>query len=156
MTAKKFDQQKIDLSLLPLPFLEQTAQALMYGEKKYGRYNYTSGFDSHRIVAAFLRHALAYQNGEDLDPESGLPHLGHAGACLAMLAHTQALGTNKDTRLGKQATFAEAQDAAVKLNAAIYSNRPQSQISKDYDKAMGQAMEVDEKFGVYPAKGSGK
>jgi hypothetical protein len=104
MTAKKNDQTKPDLSLLPLPALEEMAKAFMWGEKKYGRYNYTAGFDSHRLIAACLRHVSQYQNGEDSDPESGASHLGHALASLAMLLHTISLGTNKDTRLGKQAT----------------------------------------------------
>lgn len=107
-TARKNDTTKIDLSILPLPALEEMAKAFMFGEKKYGRYNYCSGFDSHRLVGAALRHLSAWQDGEDLDPEvgkdgqpSGASHLGHAMASIAMLLHTIRLGTNKDTRLGR-------------------------------------------------------
>jgi hypothetical protein len=99
--AKKNDSTKADLSLIPLVALEQMARAFMFGEKRYGRYNYTAGFDSHRLIAAAMRHISQWQNGEDQDSESGASHLGHALASLAMLLHTMALGTNKDTRLGK-------------------------------------------------------
>jgi hypothetical protein len=102
MTAKKNDQEKPDVSLIPLAALEAEARAFMHGEKKYGRYNYTGGFDSHRLIAAAMRHLLAYQNGEDNDTESGYTHLGHARASIGMLIHTIALGTNRDTRLMQQ------------------------------------------------------
>lgn len=99
--AKKNDNSKPDLSLLPSVALEAMSRALMFGENKYGRYNYCNGFESHRLVAACLRHVTAWQDGEDNDPESGGSHLGHALASLAMLLHTIQLGTNKDTRRGK-------------------------------------------------------
>lgn len=96
--GKKFDSGKPDLSLIPLIAQEQEAYAFMLGEKKYGRYNYCAGLDSHRLIAAALRHISQWQNGEEQDSESGYSHLGHARACLAMLLHCQQLGTLKDTR----------------------------------------------------------
>jgi hypothetical protein len=98
MSGKKNDTSKPDLSLVPAVAMEQMALAFMHGEKKYGRYNYCNGFESHRLVAAALRHLTAYQSGENLDPESGASHLGHALASIAMLLHTSQLGTNRDTR----------------------------------------------------------
>lgn len=98
MSGNKFDKDKPDLSLCPLPALEAMARAFMLGEVKYGRYNYLKGMDSHRLTAACLRHVLAWQNGEDNDPESGQTHLGHALACLAMLIDQQAKGVSTDTR----------------------------------------------------------
>jgi hypothetical protein len=97
-SGTKHDDGKADLSLLPKVGLEAEAKALMFGEKKYGRYSYTMGFDSHRLVAAAMRHIVAYQDGEDLDSESGLSHLAHAKACLAMMIHCISIGTLKDTR----------------------------------------------------------
>lgn len=94
----KFDEGKVDLTLVPLIALESEARALMFGEKKYGRYNYTQGFESSRLTAAALRHIYAYINGADVDSESGLLHLGHARACLAMHLHCEQLGTLRDNR----------------------------------------------------------
>jgi hypothetical protein len=94
----KHDNEKPDLSLLPREFLDEVAKAMMYGEKKYGRYNYTGGMAWHRIIAACLRHVTAFASGEDTDRESGVSHLGHAGACVLMLTvyYKRNLGT--DTR----------------------------------------------------------
>ena len=97
----KHDSNKIDLSLVPRVLMEAVAQALQFGEGKYGRYNFRRGFPNHRLIAACLRHVLAYQDGEDLDPESNLPHLAHATACIAMLLQCEKDGTLTETRYQK-------------------------------------------------------
>ena len=102
MSGTKYDSGKADLSLLPLVALEQMARAFMYGEAKYARYNYCKGFDTHRLIGAALRHINQWQNGEDLDPESGASHLGHALASIAMLLHIMELGTARDTRYKRE------------------------------------------------------
>ncbi len=98
----KHDSGKADLSLIPLVAIESEARALGFGEKKYGRYNYTAGFESSRLTSAALRHIYQYNNGVTLDDESGLHHLGHARACLAMLLHCEQLGTLRDNRFGRK------------------------------------------------------
>lgn len=102
--GKKFDGGKADLSLVPRIASEEMARAFMVGEKKYGRYNYTAGLQSHRLIAAAMRHLHAYQEGEDMDPEGTefrSKHLGHALASIAMLLHCEELGTLTDTRRKK-------------------------------------------------------
>ncbi len=97
----KHDQEKPDLSLLPKEFLEEVAKAFMHGEKKYGRYNYRNGMDWHRLIAACFRHITAFNEGEDNDKESSFSHLGHAGACIAMLLVYKKNSLGKDTRYKK-------------------------------------------------------
>lgn len=94
----KFDSDKPDLSLIPRSFLDEVAKALMFGEKKYSRYNYREGFQASRLVGAALRHITAWMWVEDLDPESGLNHLAHAGASLAMLIDNLSIGKIEDNR----------------------------------------------------------
>lgn len=97
-TGVKHDQGKPDLSLLPYEFLEEVARAMMYGEKKYGRFNYQGGMEWHRPAAACLRHVTKWLAGEDLDSESGVSHLGHAGACILMLIVYVKRNLGKDSR----------------------------------------------------------
>lgn len=94
----KHDGAKPDLTLLPKIFLDQTAQAFMYGEKKYGRHNYKKGMAWHRPAAAALRHITAWVDNENIDSESGLLHLAHASACLAMLMFYIENNKGTDTR----------------------------------------------------------
>ncbi len=97
-TGTKNDQGKPDLSLIPLSALEEEAKGFMLGAQKYGRHNYKKGMESHRLVAAALRHIQAWEQSEDNDPESGASHLGHARCCLAMLIELKRLGRLTDTR----------------------------------------------------------
>lgn len=96
--ASKHDKEKTDLSLIPMVAMIAEAKALMIGEKKYGRYNYTKGHKASQLVAAAQRHLLAWFEGEELDPQDGQPHLGSVRACIAMLLRQQELGTLKDDR----------------------------------------------------------
>ena len=77
--------EKPPLDLLTLEFLEGSAKALGFGAQKYGRFNFKGGIDHSRLIAAALRHINQYNNGENLDSESGLSHLCHAAASLNML-----------------------------------------------------------------------
>jgi hypothetical protein len=57
-----------------------------FGATKYALFNYTKGYKWSLSYNALQRHILAWAGGEDLDPESGLPHLAHAAwHCLALL-----------------------------------------------------------------------
>jgi hypothetical protein len=47
------------------------------GEEKYDRFNFAKGYAWSLSVDALFRHLLAFLDGEDTDPESGLPHTAH-------------------------------------------------------------------------------
>lgn len=74
----------------------KVAEVAGFGEQKYARLNYLRGYDWSLSYDACQRHLHAFWSGQDLDPESGLPHLAHAAwHCLAMLAFMQhGLGTD--------------------------------------------------------------
>ena len=90
-TGRKDDQGKPDLTLVPYPLLEGTARALTDGAERYGRRNYLDLKNAVlRYNAALLRHVCrhvdAVERGEPpLDQDSGMPHLWHASACIAIL-----------------------------------------------------------------------
>ena len=89
MAGKKFDGEKPDLSLIPKDAVWEIAKAFTYGGKKYGRHNFREGLHISRLLAAAMRHITQYNEGEDLDEESGNNHLAHAGAaiCMAIFMH---------------------------------------------------------------------
>jgi hypothetical protein len=63
------------------------ARVFEYGKKKYAAWNWAKGMAWSIPLACAARHALAILEGEEIDSESGLPHVGHYMANLVMLAH---------------------------------------------------------------------
>lgn len=90
---------KIDLSLVPPSAVIAEARVMALGAKKYGPYNWREKTVSARVyTAAALRHIFTWQDGEDIDPESGESHLAHARACLGILLDAKSIGKLNDNR----------------------------------------------------------
>lgn len=98
MAGNKNDQSKPDLSLIPTDALWGMAAALTYGAKKYDRHNFREGIAFSRLVAATMRHLSAWNEGENTDSETGLSHLDHAIASLAMLKFMEVNRQDMDDR----------------------------------------------------------
>jgi len=96
--ASKNDSDKADLSLIPFIALKEEAKAFTVGANKYGRLNYLKGHKASKLVAAAMRHLLAWNEGEENDPEDGQHHLGSVRACCAMILRQMEIGTLKDDR----------------------------------------------------------
>lgn len=84
----KADAGKRPWHLVPWNALGQIVEVLDYGAKKYAPGNWRNVPDAKaRYFSATMRHLTAWMDGQQLDPESGLHHLAHAGCCvLFMLA----------------------------------------------------------------------
>lgn len=96
--AKKYDEDKPRVDLLPFSALLKVAEVFGYGAEKYGDRNWELGMRWGRLLAASLRHLYAFAEGEDEDPESGLPHLAHAACDVLMLLHYSLYGIGRDDR----------------------------------------------------------
>ena len=86
------------LDLLPLAAIEAIAEVLTFGAAKYDDNNWARGARWGRYFSALLRHLFAWWRGEDLDRETGLSHLAHAGCCLVFLMEYQRNGWGSDDR----------------------------------------------------------
>lgn len=85
-TGTRFNAGKPDLALIPLIGLESAAMVFAYGAQKYAPWNWAKGMNWSVVVSCMMRHLSAIQRGEDLDSESGLPHVGHLMCNALMLA----------------------------------------------------------------------
>ncbi len=81
----KHDESKRRMDLIPVSLLNGLAKVLEFGAKKYGDNNWRKGLAWSRVYAALQRHLTDFWAGEDIDPESRLPHLYHAACNLAFL-----------------------------------------------------------------------
>jgi len=89
---------KLPLHLWPTTATALGSVALLNGALKYGRANWRAADVRASIyVDACQRHLAAWFEGEE-DDEEGVPHLGSALACLAILADAKAAGSLHDDR----------------------------------------------------------
>jgi hypothetical protein len=87
------------MSVVPAEVLMELGLAMMEGARKYGRHNYRiAGVRASVYYDAALRHLMAWWEGEDIDPDSGLPHLVKAMACLCVIRDSVVNGNWVDDR----------------------------------------------------------
>jgi len=75
------------LEPIPHPWFDDAVLAFKYGEDKYTTWDWLKGMPWSVPLASGIRHAKAVLlDGEEIDGESGLPHIGHFVCNMVMLA----------------------------------------------------------------------
>jgi hypothetical protein len=94
--GKKYDNDKLRWSLLPLEALQDVVNVLEFGAKKYApdNWKYVDNGKA-RYWDAAMRHMIAYKIDNQTDSETGLSHLAHAICCLLFLSHFDNEDNNK-------------------------------------------------------------
>ena len=91
--------KRVPFSTVPMEVIAEVGLAMLEGSRKYGRHNYRSiGVRSSVYFDACLRHISRWWEGEDIDPDSGLPHITKALASLVVLRDAQFCGKLEDDR----------------------------------------------------------
>ena len=94
----KHDSAKPRVELLDPLALEGLSAVLAFGARKYAAHNWRGGISYSRLIGAALRHTFAILRGEDIDPESGLPHVDHLGCCWMFLSNMMKTRPDLDDR----------------------------------------------------------
>lgn len=90
---------KLPLHLWPTTATAMGSIGLLEGAVKYGRLNWRhTGVRASIYIDACKRHLDAWMEGEAVAPDSGVPHLANALACLAIIVDAQAAGKLTDDR----------------------------------------------------------
>lgn len=90
---------KLPIHLFPATAVALGSLANLHGNLKYGRNNFRAAAVRYTVyLDAIIRHAQAALEGEDVDPESGLPHEAHILASAAILCDAEACGKRIDDR----------------------------------------------------------
>ena len=92
-------QKRAPLHLVPPALRIYVAQAMADGAAKYGPYNFReTAILASVYYSACARHMDAWWDGEENAEDSGVHHLGHAAACLALLIDAIECDMLKDDR----------------------------------------------------------
>ena len=79
--------------LLPVEALGKVARHYGVGAEKYSAHNWRKGYEWSKSYSALQRHATAFWGGEDIDAETGSPHMAavvfHALALLTFMDEQQ-------------------------------------------------------------------
>ncbi len=87
------------LEMIPGIFEVGVALALKFGANKYGPFNWRKDeVNVGTYIGAMKRHLAAFMDGEDLAPDSKLPHLAHVAAGCAILMDALSVGKAVDNR----------------------------------------------------------
>lgn len=102
--------KKVPLELVPPAAAYEMALALQHGAIKYGPWNWReTGVRPEVYLGAMLRHLTLWQGGQEVDPESGVHHLGHVLACCAIVLdarlHSMLLEWQTPLRNGTEAVL---------------------------------------------------
>lgn len=76
--ATKADGGKARMDLIAPEALVALGAVLEFGSRKYAERNWEKGMRWGRVYAALQRHLTQWMMGDDVDDESGMPHLWHA------------------------------------------------------------------------------
>lgn len=108
MSGTKFDNGKVRIDLFPPEALIAISQVLTFGAQKYADRNWEEGMKWGRVFGALMRHLWAWWGGKgstsnsflfgELDEETKMSHLWHAGCCIVFLITYEARGIGEDDR----------------------------------------------------------
>ena len=79
----RYNEGKRKWSLVHFQSLELMIEVLEYGATKYAPKNWQKGLDKAEILESLQRHVCKLFDGEEIDTESGIHHIGHI-MCNAM------------------------------------------------------------------------
>lgn len=100
-TGARANKGKLEWHQLPMFALAGSVRVFMYGGKKYTKANWCKGMPWSVVYDCAMRHLMAWQRGEELDSESGLPHLDHALTNLVFLSAYRDLYPEGDDRFAE-------------------------------------------------------
>lgn len=100
-TRHNSGKPKVSLVLEAREAIEGIAKVMEHGAKNHGRKNWRAGdgLPMTEVLDSLTRHTLAVLSGEDIDEESGLPHVDLIATNGLMLSQLAKTNPNSDDRV---------------------------------------------------------
>lgn len=97
--AIRFDEGKVHMDLLNPIAMFATARVLTKGLEKYPGSQWTKGMLWSKVIASTMRHWFKFMAGEDIDEETGLPHIDCVASNVMFLQYYYRKHKNLDDRM---------------------------------------------------------
>lgn len=134
---------KLPLHLIPMITQAYLAIGHFNGLGKYGRDNWrASGVLASVYVSAALRHTNSWNEGEELDPDDGVPHLMGAITSLSILIDAQYTQTLTDDRKYRGAGIPEQARGLAEAHIARLTKLHAERKPKHYNIQDNYAQEI--------------
>lgn len=115
---------KAPLSTVSAAVLAEVGVAMLEGASKYGRHNYrAAGVRASVYYDATMRHLMAWWEGEDTDPDSGMSHITKAITSLVVLRDAMIQDMCTDDRPPRSAEFYTALNKLAAEVLAKHANK---------------------------------
>lgn len=141
--ANRYNQEKLQWSLVDFNSFEDMVKVLEFGANKYDAFNWTKGLTTQSICESMLRHTFAFMSGEDKDKESGLSHVGHIQCNAMFLAYMLKNKPEFDNRFNKTNNM-EIQENITNTEASII--KVQEEIHQLLDKITAKLQSLNSKI----------
>lgn len=116
--------RKAPMSTVPAGVLAEIGVGMMEGALKYGRHNYReAGVRASVYYDAAMRHLMAWWEGEDIDPDSGMSHITKLLTCMTVLRDAQMQNMWEDDRPPKSVAFYQQLNDKSSLLLDKYKDR---------------------------------
>lgn len=125
---------KAPMSTVSAPVMAEIGVAMLEGACKYGRHNYRASGVRHSVYYdATMRHLMAWWEGQDIDPDSGMSHITKAITSLVVLRDAMIQGMAEDDRPPISPDFYEELNRKASDIIARYADRnPRHYTEKNY------------------------
>ena len=128
--------KKVPMSTVSARVIMEIGLGMLEGDRKYGRHNYrVAGVRGSVYYDACCRHIMAWWEGEDIDPESGLSHITKALSSLVVLRDAMLNNKFYDDRPPKlEDGWVKHLNEKAKEIIEKYPNPVKPFLEKDYNK----------------------
>jgi hypothetical protein len=75
MAGLRYNKGKNRLDLLPFDTIWHIGEVLTAGAKKYEDRNWEKGMNFSIVVGCLMRHLIKFMTGNNIDKETGIPHI---------------------------------------------------------------------------------
>lgn len=130
--------KRVPFSTVPAVPIAEVGLAMLEGALKYGRHNYRAvGVRSSVYYDAAMRHLTRWWEGEDIDPDSGLPHIVKCLASLIVLRDAQINNMLTDDRPPPSPEWATRLNKIAEEMIENYKGTPKEAFTKEWSDAKG-------------------